>query len=270
MPRRLWWASLLCCIGLWCGLGRSAQAAGTMVCAFLWQPPAANSDGLPLVDLAGYRLYLGLLSGDYIKGQPTREIPLTELANPAQPGWTLPCPVPGFAVVTAYDAYQNESNFSNEVLVTDDQTAPGDPVGLGGRIVTPVSLLPDALTMSGPVTRGNEPEKILDGRLDTWWAVNGQGQWLQWAFSPQTVVTEVGIAWYLGDQRRATFALQGSDDGATWRPVWSGQSSGTTRDLQSVTFAPATLRYLRLIGQGNTQNTWNSIAEMQVWGVRQP
>ena len=57
-----------------------------------------------------------------------------------------------------------------------------------------------------------------------------------------------------------------STDGSSWTTVFSGRSSGTTTGLQSFDFADASARYVRIVGHGNSQNDWNSLTEVAIWG----
>jgi hypothetical protein len=76
-----------------------------------WNAPTTNSDGTPLTDLAGYKLYYGLVSGTYIHtidvGNRT-----TYTVSSLESGRTY------YFAVTAYDTFGNESDFSAEVLMT--------------------------------------------------------------------------------------------------------------------------------------------------------
>ena len=87
-------------------------------------------------DLAGYRVYQSTVSGQYTKGQYIREIPAGTTTC------TLSNVSPGtyFWKLTAFDAVNNESGFSNEVS-TVIAGAPGKPGTIRGRkIDTPKSV----------------------------------------------------------------------------------------------------------------------------------
>jgi poly(beta-D-mannuronate) lyase len=43
-------------------------------------------------------------------------------------------------------------------------------------------------------------------------------------------------------------------------------SSGTTTQPETYDFADVAARYVRILGHGNSQNTWNSITEVDIWG----
>jgi hypothetical protein len=74
-----------------------------------WIPPLENSDGTALVDLAGYRVYLGLESGSYSSVIDIDSIGITSyVIDNLQPGTY-------YISVTAYDSEGNESVYSNEL-----------------------------------------------------------------------------------------------------------------------------------------------------------
>lgn len=77
--------------------------------ALAWQPPAQNTNGSELTDLAGYNLYYGSESGRYTQVRPVRDASQTALELPVEPGTY-------YLAMTAYDLSGNESELSNEVI----------------------------------------------------------------------------------------------------------------------------------------------------------
>lgn len=88
-----------------------------------WDPPTTNTDGSPLTDLDGYIVYYGTESGNYSKS--------TDVGNVTN--YTIPLPDDGkiyYFVITAYDTSENESDYSDEVVMTTlfiDTTIPMPP-----------------------------------------------------------------------------------------------------------------------------------------------
>ena len=160
-----------------------------------------------------------------------------------------------YFAVTAYDVYGNESKLSNEKSVTIPPANPGDDVVLSVQTVT-------ASAWQDP----NMPTNTLDGNLSTRWSADGKGQWIRYDLGAQRTVSQVAIAWYQGNQRRATFAIQVSLNGTSWTEVHRGSSSGTTLAPEAYAFADVPARYVRLVGYSNTINSWNSITEVKVSG----
>ncbi|MBI5382396.1 MAG: discoidin domain-containing protein [Opitutae bacterium] len=114
----------------------------------------------------------------------------------------------------------------------------------------------------------NPPQYAVDGAISTtqYWAAQGAGQWLQFDLGAAKTVAHVKIAWLAGNARRETFSILLSTDGVNWTTMLDHVlSSGTTLALETFNFANTTARYVRVVGYGNTVNSWNSIAEMEVW-----
>jgi hypothetical protein len=110
---------------------------------------------------------------------------------------------------------------------------------------------------------GNVARNVLDGNFSTRWSALGDGQWLTVDLGTALTVSAARIAFYNGNTRRASFALQLSASGTSWTTVWSGQSSGTTTGLETFPFAAAQARYVRYLGHGNSASLWNSVTEFE-------
>ncbi|WP_156253357.1 DUF7594 domain-containing protein [Pseudactinotalea terrae] len=114
---------------------------------------------------------------------------------------------------------------------------------------------------------GNPPANTVDGDLTTRWSAQGDGEWVGYDLGTDGPVHQVDIAWYSGDKRRAFFDIEVASEGETsWRRVFSGASSGTTAELEPVTFEASTARFLRIVGHGNEASDWNSIIEVVIDG----
>lgn len=88
----------------------AAPSVGLLV-TFDWIPPTENVNGTPVLDLAGYNVYFGNLSGIYTD--------FRLLDNPGLVAYVLDLPSSGewFVAVTAINSAGNESHFSNEVTI---------------------------------------------------------------------------------------------------------------------------------------------------------
>ena len=80
-------------------------------------------------DLAGYRIYVSKVSGQYDRGNMRKEIPLQGEIDPGIHIITVPDDgIKRYSVVTAFDVDDNESGYSNEIEFTPpDAVAPGNP-----------------------------------------------------------------------------------------------------------------------------------------------
>lgn len=156
----------------------------------------------------------------------------------------------------------NAWNSFTEVAIFDDTgTAPptNPPANTTALIVTGVTATSDD---------GNVPQNTLDGKLDTRWSANGDGQSITYDLGGSQKVSSVDIAFHQGTSRVSKFDILTSTDGVNWTKVFSGQSSGKTNAPERFSFAETTARYVRIVGHMNTSNTWNSLTEVAIRGTQ--
>ena len=119
------------------------------------------------------------------------------------------------------------------------------------------------------------PENTIDGDFDpdSRWSNESQG-------SPKPLVLDLGavqtvkglsIAWYKGDSRWSEFSVEASVDGTDYQPLLATQqSSGGTLELEPYTVDAVDAQFLRIVGNGNESNNWNSIVEVSASGCGVP
>ena len=112
---------------------------------------------------------------------------------------------------------------------------------------------------------GNVSDNAVDDDLDTRWAAAGAGQWIAFDLGQSVEVGRVAVAWYRGDERRASFILEVSQDETSWSVTYSGAASGTSLAPESYDFTAQIARHVRIVGQGNDMNDWNSITEVEIY-----
>jgi len=89
---------------------------------FTWDMPTTNTDGSPLTDLAGARIYCGTETGVYsLFADPGNVTTYTTTAFPKE--------IPQYCVMTAYNTSGNESVWSVERNFTY-RLRPGAPINL--------------------------------------------------------------------------------------------------------------------------------------------
>ncbi|MGI5817302.1 MAG: discoidin domain-containing protein [Armatimonadota bacterium] len=103
----------------------------------------------------------------------------------------------------------------------------------------------------------------IPGRRE-YWAAEGQDVQFDVTLVRPMRVRGIGIQWHQGSARQAKFALETSTDGVTWREVFDGASSGTSGGMETYSFDPHEVEYVRFHGYGNTANAWNSIVHFRV------
>ena len=116
----------------------------------------------------------------------------------------------------------------------------------------------------------NVPQNTIDGDLSTRWSADGDGQYIEYELDAPAVISEIRIAWFRGNERSAKFEIATSMDGEAWTNVYSdltGSTSSTTAALQSYALTETVGQYVRIIGYGNTANSWNSILAVEILGT---
>lgn len=110
----------------------------------------------------------------------------------------------------------------------------------------------------------NTPDKTVDFDLSTRWSANGSGQWIMYDLGEIMQVNSVDLAFFNGASRLTFFSIHLSKDSITFDELFNGSSSGTTLNLENFDFADQPARYVKIVGYGNSQSTWNSITEARV------
>jgi hypothetical protein len=115
------------------------------------------------------------------------------------------------------------------------------------------------------------PYNIMDGNPGTMWSANGNDQWIILELSRAYSIQHVKLAFQPGQKREFYFDLLGSNDKKNWEPIMTKiRSCAFSGDLQVFDF-PASktereYKYVKLVGQGNSTDTWNYIAEFRIFG----
>lgn len=110
----------------------------------------------------------------------------------------------------------------------------------------------------------NGPGNVLDGKLETRWSQQGAGAWLQLELEREQDIDAATLAWQHGERRKAKFEVLTSTDGSNWLSVFQGSSSGGSARPELVRLKPARARFVRVVGNGNSENNWTSLAECRV------
>ena len=136
-------------------------------------------------------------------------------------------------------------------------------IGLLAGLFSSVSV--SGLTVVASADDGHGPENTIDGDLspESRWSAQGSGQWIQYDLGSIQTLDSVEIAFYKGDQRVSNFDIQVAQVLGAWSTVLSGGvSNGNTTALQRFELADQSVRYVRIVGYGNSANNWNSLTEV--------
>lgn len=111
----------------------------------------------------------------------------------------------------------------------------------------------------------NVPANTLDNDLSTRWSSDGFGEWIRYDFgSASRTISSLGVAFFRGDSRITFFDIEASGNGVDWIPLRSVVGSGNSLELERFSFPEVNARYIRLVGQGNSWNDWNSYTEVDL------
>lgn len=108
---------------------------------------------------------------------------------------------------------------------------------------------------------------VVDNNLATVWSNYGVGSWIQLDLGTSKNICSVDIAWYKGNERKNNFVITASNDGVEFSTVFSNHSSGSTLNSEKYIVDDTNARYLRITVNGNTQNSYASIAEISIGAV---
>lgn len=125
------------------------------------------------------------------------------------------------------------------------------------------------LPISGVTASGNDgniPSNVVDNNLNTRWSSEGVGSWIRVDLGTIKTICSVDIAWYKGNERTSSFIISTSSDGSAFTTVFSGTSGGTTLNAEKYTISSTNARYVKITVNGNSQNSWASITEIDVYG----
>ena len=149
-----------------------------------------------------------------------------------------------------FSSSQFNNNFTNKAYA---QTCAGTNLPIGG------------VTASGFQT-GYPPSNAIDNNFSTRWSNSLSGSWIRVDLGLTKSICSVDIAWFSGNQRKYHFVIATSTDGTTFTNKFSGDSSGTTLNSEKYTFSSTNARYVRVTVNGNTQNNYASMYEIDVFG----
>ena len=123
------------------------------------------------------------------------------------------------------------------------------------------------IKVSASSNDGHLPQQTLDNNLapESRWSADGSGEWILYDLGSSKILDHINLAFYKGDVRRTKLDIQTSSDKLTWKTLFTGSSPQYTLGYQPFDLKATSARYLRVVGYGNTDNSWNSIVEAQVF-----
>ncbi len=103
----------------------------------------------------------------------------------------------------------------------------------------------------------------LDDNKISYWSALGLDEWIQFEFEKVEKLTKLELLWNVGNTRVQTFELYASNDGENWEQIFNGCSDGKTEGFETLKLdIPKECKFVKLVGRGNTSNSWNSLCEI--------
>ena len=127
----------------------------------------------------------------------------------------------------------------------------------------------------GGFREGNPPENAIDDNPLTRWAHNNGEDFsnteaiITFKLGATATVTDLSVSWLSSDDRNSFFSIDTSTDNITWTSIFpNGITEITAIDGQFQTHdvIDTSANYVRIIGDGNAQNNFTSINEVQING----
>jgi fibronectin type 3 domain-containing protein len=206
-----------------------APVVGDTATTLAWAPPTVNTDGTPLTDLAGFKLYMGTASRNYSA--------VTDIG--ASTTYTFSSLLPGtyYFCVTAYDTTGNQSGPSAEVTKTV-LTPPGqigDPPPAPAPTPTPV---PAPTPAPPPVDLPPAPPAGLvasaqTGAVDLDWSDNSEAD-LSAYFVYRSLSSGGSYQLVAGSLTTSSYQDTSVTNGVTYYYVVTAMDSGGNESGQSL------------------------------------
>ncbi len=167
----------------------------------------------------------------------------------------------------------NQQDISVELFVSDGIHTVNEAFIITVKPYLPtVNRIPVQTVNASDFQVPNFPEHLIDNDLETRWSAPGNNQWAEFEFDEPVAISHMYISFYQGQKRYAFFELEGSNDRISWASVIGyGQSHGFSQNMElfipnDTESAVTEYKYIRLVGYGNTENEWNSVNEVFIYG----
>ncbi|USD64925.1 polysaccharide lyase family 7 protein [Vibrio sp. SCSIO 43136] len=140
------------------------------------------------------------------------------------------------------------------------------------QCVTTKTLTFSEASDDGSHQSGQGPDLAVDGNFsdESRWSSQGQGKALTLTLKNTSTLTGIDLHWLNASERTAYYDLAISSDNQEWQTLVSnGSSEGSSTSIALPASSYDQVRYLRLTGNGNSENDWNSLVELVATGCNQ-
>lgn len=174
-------------------------------------------------------------------------------------------------VYAKYSSSTSQVRFDNFTIVASgtSTTPTPTPISTPGNTQAACDVTKlDVTAIDNGGNDGHTPDLAVDGSTssDSRWSANGDGNWLLLDLGGTTSISHIDTAWFKADSRTAYFDIETSADGRNWTTAVSGAQSQGNTSLNTNELGDVYARFVRIVGFGNSSNSWNSILEAEVYG----
>ena len=138
------------------------------------------------------------------------------------------------------------------------------PVEFDGLTSIPIV----AVEASAEPQEENRAINVIDGNLSTRWSAEGPGQTITVDIGKITTMDKLAVAFYDGHLRTTNITILVSKDNMEYEEVFRGASKGGTKEHEFFELSGKEARYVKLICDGASNSTWNSINEIVVTQIK--
>lgn len=162
-----------------------------------------------------------------------------------------------------------DARFDDFTLVEDGNNSPTPtPTPTPGTCSELNNLTIIGAQDDGSYDASYSPSRAFDGGLDTEsrWSSDGLNKAITFELAGTGTVRSMSTAWFKANVRTAYFDVQTSTNNSSWTTVLSNGTASGTEALVTIDLQDSSARYVRIVGQGNSAGTWNSLIEARFLG----
>ena len=193
--------------------------------------------------------------------------------------WKAPAEIPVSSTSTEviqFLAPITETNHTYEFILTvsDGKTTQSKTIPITVVPYEPDLEVAEVISVSASDSySNNQPYNIIDGNIGTMWASKGEEPSLILELKSPFIIQHIKIAFQPGQKMECYFDIYGSNDGETWESILvkakSCSFSGGIHVFEfPISKAITEFKFLKFVGLGNSNDTWNYISEFRIFGYR--
>lgn len=171
--------------------------------------------------------------------------------------------------------YSDDGRFDNFSLVSSTSSETVEPTPSEettetstGTCSSTSNLTISTATDNGAYEGSHGPANLIDDNTDkdSRWSSLGLDAYMTLDLSAIYSLDELSMMWYNGSSRNYYFDVAVSTDKSNWTTVLNNATSTKTADFEGYELGGVNARYVRVRGDGNSVNNWNSIIEANISG----